>query len=123
MKRNMKISPIRTEKDYRATMDRIDELISINPREGTKEFDELDVISTLVEAYENIHYPIEAPNAVEAIKYIMEEKGLSQKDIVKYFGGNKSLVSAVLRKKRELSKSVIKALHKGLGIPYEILMG
>lgn len=70
----------------------------------------------------NTHYAIEAPDPVEAIKYIMEEKGLDQKDIVKYFNGNKSLVSAVLNRKRELSKNVIKALHEGLGIPYEILM-
>ena len=118
----MKIKPIRTEKDYRASLIRIDELIAGDPKEGTPEFDELDVISTLVEAYENIHYQIEAPDAVAAIKYIMAEKGLRQKDIVKYFGGNKSLVSSVLNKKRELSKNVIKALHHGLGIPYDILM-
>lgn len=118
----MKIKPIRTEKDYRSALKRIDELISLNPKENSPEFDELDVISTLVEAYENIYYPIEAPDPVEAIKYVMEEKGLSQKDLVKYFGGNKSLVSAVLNKKRELSKRIIRALHDGLGIPYEILM-
>jgi len=118
----VKINPIRTERDYRAALKRIDELIAIDPKEKTKEFDELDIISTLVESYESIHYPIEAPDAVSAIKYIMEEKGLSQKDLVKYFGGNKSVVSAVLNKKRELSKSVIKALHDGLGIPYELLM-
>lgn len=118
----MKLKPIRTEKDYRASLKRIDTLIALDPKDGTPAFDELDIISTLVEAYENEHYPIDAPNPVDAIKYIMEEKGLSQKDLVKYFGGNKSLVSAVLNKKRELSKRVIKALHEGLGIPYEVLM-
>ena len=118
----MKIKPIRTEKDYKAGLKRIDELIAINPKEGTPAFDELDIVSTLVESYESIHHPIEAPDPVAAIKYIMSEKGLSQKDIIKYFGGNKSLVSAVLSKKRELSKRVIKALHDGLGIPYEVLM-
>ena len=118
----MKIKPLRTEKDYRAALKRIDELIALDPNEGRQEFDELDIISTLVEAYEDIYYPVEAPNPVEAIKYIMQEKGLAQKDLIKYFGGNKSLVSAVLNKKRELSKRVIKALHDGLGIPYEILM-
>jgi HTH-type transcriptional regulator/antitoxin HigA len=116
------IRPIRTEKDYRASLKRIDELIAHDPKEGTASFDELDVISTLVEAYENVHYPIEAPNAVEAIKYIMTEKGMSQKDMVEFFGGNKSLVSSVLSGKRELSKRIIKSLHDGLGIPYEILM-
>jgi HTH-type transcriptional regulator/antitoxin HigA len=118
----MNIKPIRTEKDYRSSLKRIDELISVDPKEGTSAYDELDIVSTLVESYESIHYPIEAPDPVAAIKYIMSEKGLSQKDIVKYFGGNKSLVSAVLSKKRELSKRVIKALHDGLDIPYELLM-
>ncbi len=116
------IKPIRTEKDYRTALKRIDELISKDPKERTAEYDELDIISTLVESYENIHYSIEAPDPVEAIKYIMEEKGLKQKDLIKYFGGNKSLVSEILNKKKELSKRVIKALHEGLGIPYEILM-
>ena len=118
----MKIKPIRTEKDYRVSLKRIDELIAVDPKEGSLLFDELDIVSTLVESYESIHYPIDAPDPVAAIKYIMEEKGLNQKDIVKFFGGNKSLVSAVLNKKRELSKRVIKALHDGLGIPYEVLM-
>lgn len=118
----MNIKPIRTERDYKAALKRIDELIAIDPKEGTVSFDELDLISTLVESYENIHYPIEAPDPVEAIQYIMEEKGLTQKDLVKYFNGSKSLVSAFLNGKRELSKSVIKSLHRELGIPYEILM-
>lgn len=118
----MKIKPIRTEKDYRASLKRIDELIALDPKEGTSAYDELDIISTLVESYESEHHVIDAPDPVDAIKYIMSEKGLSQKDIVKYFGGNKSLVSAVLHKRRELSKRVIKALHEGLNIPYEVLM-
>jgi HTH-type transcriptional regulator/antitoxin HigA len=116
------IKPIRTERDYRAALKAIDGLIARKPKEGTGAFDELDIISTLVEAYENEHYPVDAPNAVEAIKYIMNEKGLNQKDLVKYFGGNKSIVSAVLSGKREMSKRTIKSLHEGLGIPYEILM-
>jgi Predicted transcription regulator containing HTH domain len=118
----MNIKPIRTEKDYRAMLKRIDELIAVDPKEGTQECDELDVISTLVESYENIRYPIEAPDPVKAILYIMEECGLNQKDLIKYFNGSKGLVSAFLNGKRELSKNVIKSLHHGLGIPYEILM-
>lgn len=119
----MNIKPIRTEKDYRAAMKRIDELIALNPEEGTVQFDELDVLSTIVESYESIHYSIEAPNPVEAIQYIMEEQGLNQKDLVKYFSGSKAAVSSFLKGRRELSKKVIKSLHEGLGIPYEILMG
>src|SRR5690606_32331878 len=116
------IKPIRTEKDYRAALKKIDALVVLDPAEGTSAYDELDILSTLVEAYESLHYPIEAPNPVAAIKYIMQEKGLEQKDLVKYFNGNKGLVSAVLSRKRALSKNVIKSLHEGLGIPYEILM-
>src|SRR5437868_529110 len=111
----MNIRPIRTERDYKAALKRIDELVSLDPKEGTAAFDELDLISTLVEAYESIHYPIEAPDPVKAVQYIMEEKGLTQKDLVKYFNGSKSLVSAFLSGKKELSKSVIKSLHRELG--------
>jgi HTH-type transcriptional regulator/antitoxin HigA len=118
----MNIKPIRSEKDYRAALKRIDELIARDPKEETDAFDELDLISTLVESYENVHYQIEAPDPVSAIRYIMEERGLTQKDLVKHFNGSKGLVSSFLSGKRELSKSVIKALHKELGIPYEILM-
>ena len=118
----MNIKPIRSEKDYRAALKRIDELIASEPNDGTAAFDELDMISTLVEAYESIHYKIDAPDPIKAIQYIMDEKGLSQKDLVKYFNGSKGLVSAVLSGRRELSKKVIKSLHQGLGIPYEILM-
>ena len=119
----MNIKPIRSEKNYRTALKRIDELIALDPKEGSAAYDELDLISTLVESYENIHYRIDAPNPVKAIQYIMKEKGLNQKDLVKYFNGSKGLVSSFLSGKRELSKSVIRSLHHGLGIPYEILMG
>ncbi|MFH1322048.1 MAG: transcriptional regulator [Bacteroidota bacterium] len=117
----MNIKPIRKKKDYNAAMKRIYELISIAPKKDTPEYDELDILSTLVEPYEKEHYPIEPPDPIEAIKYIMEEKGLMNKDVVKYFG-SKSRVSEVLNKKRPLSLNIIKSLHRGLGIPYEILM-
>lgn len=118
----MNIKPIHNEKDYRIALKHIDKLIALDPKEKTPEYDELDIISTLVDAYENMHYQIEAPEPVKAIRYIMQEKGLKQKDLVKYFGGNKSYVSNFLGRRRVLSKKVIKSLHKGLGIPYEILM-
>jgi len=97
-------------------------LIIKNPKKGSAEYDELDVLGTLVAAYEDIHFPIKAPNPVEAVKYMMEEKGLTPKDLVKYFG-SKGIVSEFLNYKRGLSTRTIKALHQGLGLPYEILLG
>jgi HTH-type transcriptional regulator/antitoxin HigA len=114
------IKPIRTKADYKAALKRIDDLIGMNPKRGMNEYDELDVLGTLVSVYEDIHYPIEAPDPVEAVKYAMEEKGLKPKDLVKYFG-SKGLVSEFLNHKRGLSTRAIKALHEGLGLPYEIL--
>jgi HTH-type transcriptional regulator / antitoxin HigA len=115
------IKPIRTKADYKAALKRIDELIATNPKSGTSAYDELDVIGTLVSAYEDIHYPIDAPNPVEAVKYIMEERGLIAKDLIPYFG-SKGIVSEFLNHKRGLSTRVIKALHNGLGLPYEVLL-
>ncbi len=115
------IKPIRTKTDYKSALKRIDEIIAKNPKKGTYEYDELDVIGTLVSAYEDIHYPIHAPNPVEAVKYMMEEKGLKPKDLVAYFG-SKGIVSEFLNYKRGLSTRAIKALHDGLGLPYEVLL-
>ncbi len=115
------IKPIRTKANYKAALKRIDELIATNPKSGTSAYDELDVIGTLVSAYEDIHYPIDAPNPVEAVKYIMEERGLIAKDLIPYFG-SKGIVSEFLNHKRGLSTRVIKALHNGLGLPYEVLL-
>lgn len=116
------IRPVRTKADYKAALKRIDELIATHPKKGSMAYDELDVIGTLVSAYEDIHYPIEAPDPVEAVKYVMEEKGLKAKDLIPYFG-SKGIVSEFLNHKRSLSTRVIKALHVALGLPYEVLIG
>jgi HTH-type transcriptional regulator/antitoxin HigA len=115
----MKIKPILTEKDYQVALKRVEKIWG--SKLGTAEGDEPDVLCTLIEKYEDKYYPIEAPDPVEAIKYIMEEKGLERKDLIKIIG-NKSRVSDLLNRKRELSKNMIKALHEHLGISYEILM-
>jgi HTH-type transcriptional regulator/antitoxin HigA len=115
------VKPVRTKADYKAALARIDELIALNPKKGTPAYDELDIIGTLVSAYEDIHYPIEAPDPVEAIKYIMEEEGLKPKDLVAYFG-SKGNVSEFLNHKRGLSLRVIKALHDDFKLPYEVLL-
>lgn len=116
------IKPIRTKKDYQNALKRIDEIILKRPAKGSATYDELDVLGTLVAAYEDIHFPIEAPDPVEAVKYMMEENGLKQQDLVPYFG-SKGIVSEFLNRKRSLSLNSIKALHKNFGLPYEVLMG
>lgn len=116
------IKPIRTKSDHKAALKRIDELIAQDPKKGSAVYDELDVLGTLVASYEDIHIPIAAPTPVETIKYLMEERGLKSKDLVPYFG-SKGLVSEFLNHKRDLSIRTIKALHKGLGLPYEVLLG
>ncbi|HWY38908.1 MAG TPA: hypothetical protein VNY73_10135 [Bacteroidia bacterium] len=115
------IKPIRTKSDHKAALRRIDALITSNPTKGSAAYDELDVLGTLVAAYEDIHYPIEAPDPVEAVKYAMEEQGLRSKDLVPYFG-SKGVVSEFLNHKRTLSVRTIKALHIALGLPYEALI-
>lgn len=117
----MKLKPIRTKKDYKEALKRIDELIATNPKEGTVAFDELDILGTLVVAFEEIHYPIEAPDPVEAIKLIMEERGMKGKDLIPFFG-SKGFVSEFLNRKRGLSLRTIRALHINLGIPYNVLI-
>ena len=118
----IKVKPIRTKADYRSALRRIDELIESNPRKGSHEFDELDVLGTLVIAYEKIHYPIQVPDPITTVKLVMEERGMKAKDLV-LFIGHKGIVSEFLNGKRSLSLNAIKALHKGLHIPYEALIG
>jgi len=110
---------IKTEADYQAALSRIDKLMDAEP--NTPEGDELELLVTLVELYEGRKYPIDMPGAVEAIKFRMEQSGLNQQDLVPFIG-SKSKVSEVLNKKRPLSLSMMRALHKGLGIPAEILL-
>jgi len=110
---------IKTEEDYQAALSRIDELMDAEP--NTSEGDELELLVTLVELYEDKNYPIEMPDAVEAIKFRMDQLSLNQQALVPFLG-SKSKVSEVLNKKRPLSLSMMRALHKGLGIPAEILL-
>ena len=115
----MKIAPVKNEKDYQNALKELDKVFDAEP--GTKQGDYAQMLVLLIEDYEKKHYPIDAPDPVEAIKYIMEEKGLSKKDVIPYFG-SKSLVTQVLKRQRNLSLKMIRALHKGLDIPYEILL-
>ncbi len=116
----MNIKPIRTKKDYADAVQRMESLWGA--KLGTPHGDELDVLATLVDKYEEEHFPIDAPDPVDAIKYIIEERGIDRKDLIEILG-HRSKVSEVLARKRELSKTMIRSLHNSLGIPYEILMG
>lgn len=115
----MDIYPIRTKKDFKRALKRIDEII--DAKEGSPEFDELDIISTLVEAYEDIHYPFDPPDPIDAIKFRMEQQGLKRSDIAPLLGG-RNRVSEVFSRKRGLSIRMIKNLHTILGIPLESLI-
>ena len=115
----MDIKPIRTEVDYESALAEIERLFEAEP--DTAEGDRLEVLSTLVEAYEEAHYPIPAPDPIEAIYYYMESRGLSRKDLEPYVG-SRARVAEILNKKRPLSLLMIRKLHNGLGIPAEVLI-
>ena len=113
------IKPIRNEADYTLALARVEVLMNAKP--NSDEFDELEVLSTLVEKYEEKYYAIDAPDPIEAIKFRMEQEGLIQNDLVELFG-NKSRVSEVLNKKRKLTIEMIRNLHNKLNIPFENLL-
>jgi len=116
----MNIQPIRTEADHEAALTRIAELMSAGP--GTPEGDELDILATLVEAYEQKNFPIEAADPIEAINFRIEQLGLARKDLEAYLG-SRHRVSEVLNRQRGLSIEMIRRLHDGLKIPLEVLVG
>ncbi len=116
----MTIHPVKTDRDYRKALLRIDELMDAIP--GTEAGDELDVVATLVEAYERDHFTISTPDPVAAILFRMEQMGLDRKALEPFLGG-RSRVSEVLNRKRNLSMSQIRRLHDGLNIPLENLIG
>ncbi|MFN8347807.1 MAG: transcriptional regulator [Spirosomataceae bacterium] len=113
------IKPIKTEQQYNAAMEQIRKLWDCPP--NTSEADLLEVLSILVEDFESKHYPVEPLDPIEAIRYRMEEQGLSQRDLIKYFG-SKERVSEVLNRKRPLTLRMIKSLYHGLGISADSLL-
>lgn len=115
----MNIRPIKTEHDYKASIKRVEELWGA--KKDTAEGDELDVLVTLIESYEMKHYPIAPPDPIDAIKFRMEQMGISRTEMVKYLG-SQNRVSEVLNRKRTLTLKMIKSLYKGLKIPAEILL-
>ena len=115
----MEIKPIKNEVDYQAALAEIERLFEAAP--DTPEGDRLDVLTTLVEAYEEKHYNLPLPGPIEAILYHMESRGLSRRDLEPYIG-SRARVSEVLNRKRPLSMEMIRNLHGGLGIPAEVLI-
>ena len=115
----MNVTPIRSKRDYRRTLGEIEGLMGA--RRGTPDGDRLDVLVTLVEAWEARHYPIDLPDPVAAIKYHMESRGLAPKDLVPYIG-SRNRVYEVLGGKRPLTLKMVWRLHTGLGIPAESLI-
>lgn len=114
------LKPIRNEKDYERALAEVEVLWGA--RAGTPKGDRLDILATLIEAYEAEHYPMDPPDPIEAIKFRMEQQGLSRKDLEKILG-TRTRVSEVLNRKRGLSINMIRALHEKLGISAEILIG
>lgn len=117
----MDIHPIHTEADYKATLKEISALIELDPDVGTPEGDRLDILATLVQAYETKHFPIGVPDPVEAIKFRMEQNGLSVKDLEPFIGKS-NRVYEILNHRRPLTLGMIRRLHQGLGIPAEVLI-
>ena len=115
----MTIKPIRTEKDYEKALERVEKIM--DAEFGSEEFDELEILSILIENYEAKHHKIDIPDPIEAIKFRMEQEGLKQKDLAELFG-NKVRVSEVLNKKRRLTLDMIRNLHDNLNIPYDSLL-
>lgn len=115
----MNIKPIRNDVDLREAFQRL--ALVYQAQEGSPEADEMEILVTLIEVYENKHYPISAADPIEAIKFRMEQQGLTQKDLEPFIGSS-GRVSEVLNRKRGLSLSMVKRLHEGLHISYESLL-
>jgi HTH-type transcriptional regulator/antitoxin HigA len=115
----MTLKLIKTKKDYHKAMAHLEDLFDAKP--GTAKGDELEILSMLIDKYENEHYPIAYPDPIEAIKFRMEQMGYNQTDLAKVIG-LKSRVSEILNKKRKLTLYMIRRLHEVLSIPTEVLI-
>ena len=115
----IELKPIRTKADYRKALAEVERLWGA--KSGTQEGDRLDILATLIDAYEAEHYPIDPPDPIEAIKFRMEQQGLSRKDLEPLIG-TRTRVAEVLNRKRNLSIGMIRRLHDRLGISAEVLI-
>ncbi len=115
----MNIKPIKTKKDYSQALERLE--VIFDAKKGSAEGDELEVLSILIEQYENKHFPIGLPDPIEAIKFRMEQLSYTQNDLAKVVGLS-SRASEILNKKRKLSLEMIRQLHSKLNIPTDVLI-
>lgn len=115
----MEIKAIKTKNDYERALGRLEEIFHATA--DSKEGDEAEILSILIEKYEDEHYPIDAPDPIEAIKFRMEQMGMTNKDLAKVIG-YKSRVSEIFSRKRKLTLKMIRELHDKLEIPYESLI-
>ncbi len=115
----MELRPIKTDIDYQEALQEVERLFNATP--GTPEYDRLDILATLVDAYETLKFPIALPDPIAAIEYYMESRGWSQRDLERCLGG-RTRMTEVLSRKRSLTLEMIQRLHQKLGIPSEILV-
>jgi HTH-type transcriptional regulator/antitoxin HigA len=115
----MNIKPIKTEQDYQMALQRLEEIFDAKP--NSKEGDELEILSILIEKYESKNFPIDMPDPIEAIKFRMDQLGMKQKDLAEAVGFN-SRVSEILNKKRKLTIEMVRNLSEKLRIPTEVLI-
>jgi HTH-type transcriptional regulator/antitoxin HigA len=115
----VEVRPIRTERDYDAALKEVERLWGA--KVGTREGDRLDVLATLIDAYEAEHYPMDPPDPIEAIKFRMEQQGLTRRDLEGIIG-TRTRIAEVLNRKRGLSITMIRRLHEHLGISAEVLI-
>ena len=113
------VRPIRSKRDHAAALKEVERLWGANA--GTRDGDRLDVLVTLIEAYEEEHYPIDPPDPIEAIKFRMEQQGLTRRDLEEIIG-TRTRIAEVLNRKRGLSIAMIRRLNERLGIPAEVLI-
>jgi HTH-type transcriptional regulator/antitoxin HigA len=112
------IKPLKSEQDYKDALSMIDQLWDAS--QDSDDGDYLDILVTLVEKYEELHFKIDEPDPIEAIKFVMEQQNLQSKDLISILG-TRSRVSEVLNKKRKLNLAMIRKLHNQLRIPYDVL--
>lgn len=113
------VKPIRSEAEYEAAMAEVERLWGA--KSGTAAGDRLDVLATLIDAYEAEHFPLDPPDPIDAIKFRMEQQGLTRRDLEEIIG-SRTRIAEVLNRKRSLSIGMIRRLHERLGIPAEVLI-